>query len=688
MDNKKKSKLFGGGYLKQIRIELFVAVMLIVVLIGSFYMAYAAAETGYHHDGWCKIRVGDATITVNVQHHNVTTGGTGWTVSDGDYRANFVSESRSIDVKSNIANGNAVTNLQIVDAANKWKTLQTKKDSSGTDYTTIVFVVSFTLKAHYYLKDTDKIGYISSGNGAIGTPHGYFKFISGNSYNNYSYNSDYDFVKWAGHSTSDRTFYIPVRLQLGNTSMIATSNKSNHDVATWFRSTLYVEAHRDKATNYFHDSLDHDETTSYDEGEEHTVPTHYTNGYTFNGWNEGNSFYSVGSKYTSCGTKHFYANYSARKHNVYFDPNGGAYPSDLKSQTTLNGCKIIPNGTYYLQTVMYTNRYVLVTNDYKEWQSDALVTYKGWNADNARWIFERYGNTQYYFITSKSNGLALELAGDPPNVADSKIELWRQGSKADDYLWYLQDEGNGKVAICNKASGKVLHIPSTNDTDTVLCQWYNNKGDSKQQFNLVSAEVKDYPNRMQYGNHNILINTVKPVKKDHTFIGWNTRSDGSGTYYYAGNTYTNIQDGDMILYAIYQGKTTINYDTNGGESKPALKSTTINTGEKLTLPDGSTLARTYYTFIGWSTDPHAKKNYEQPGAEVTISDSGEITYYAIWQSVHGNSNLANVITGDGMFTGDTELEGQNGTGYNSLHDGLDYAHPDEGVDNPGYYHEK
>lgn len=64
------------------------------------------------------------------------------------------------------------------------------------------------------------------------------------------------------------------------------------------------------------------------------------------------------------------------------------------------------------------------------------------------------------------------------------------------------------------------------------------------------------------------------------------------------------------------------------------------------------------------------------------------TENAIWKSVTGNSNLANVITGDGMFTNDSDLEGSQGTGYNSLHDGLDYAHPDGGVDDPGYYSEK
>ncbi|MFR3345728.1 MAG: RICIN domain-containing protein [Anaerobutyricum sp.] len=45
----------------------------------------------------------------------------------------------------------------------------------------------------------------------------------------------------------------------------------------------------------------------------------------------------------------------------------------------------------------------------------------------ADWIFERYGSTQYYYIISKMNGLALALDGTPSSDQSNKeLELWSQ----------------------------------------------------------------------------------------------------------------------------------------------------------------------------------------------------------------------------------------------------------------------
>lgn len=108
------------------------------------------------------------------------------------------------------------------------------------------------------------------------------------------------------------------------------------------------------------------------------------------------------------------------------------------------------------------------------------------------------------------------------------------------------------------------------------------------------------------------------------------------------------------------------------------------TGNNVTMP-GDKTARSGYVLAGWAQDPKAKTP-ELGGTASTLASN--TTYYAIWKSVTGNSDLANVITGDGMFTNDSNIEGSQGTIYNSLHDGLDYAHPDGGIDNPGYYSEE
>lgn len=87
--------------------------------------------------------------------------------------------------------------------------------------------------------------------------------------------------------------------------------------------------------------------------------------------------------------------------------------------------------------------------------------------------------------------------------------MWEQTQPADDYLWYLKDAGNGKVNIYNKSSGQVLDVKGgqSQDRDGTFLQQYNyNSNTNAQKFKLISIEQKDYPNRMQYGNHNIYVN--------------------------------------------------------------------------------------------------------------------------------------------------------------------------------------
>ena len=77
-----------------------------------------------------------------------------------------------------------------------------------------------------------------------------------------------------------------------------------------------------------------------------------------------------------------------------------------------------------------TNMYMHVYGrDYEPRSNPATVIYSGKNdaATQTQWLFERYKNTQYYYIISVHNGLALNLDGDP-NVDQSNkaINLWNQ----------------------------------------------------------------------------------------------------------------------------------------------------------------------------------------------------------------------------------------------------------------------
>ena len=115
---------------------------------------------------------------------------------------------------------------------------------------------------------------------------------------------------------------------------------------------------------------------------------------------------------------------------------------------------------------------------------------------------------------------------------------------------------------------------------------------------------------------------------EYTFIGWNTKSNGTGTSYSAGNKRTLTSN--VTLYAQWDiNQYIISFDMNGGEGiTPSMR--TVNSGESVTLPNGSGFSRSGYTFAGWKT------NYDGPGTNYNAGDSytltgSSVTLFARWQ---------------------------------------------------------
>lgn len=69
----------------------------------------------------------------------------------------------------------------------------------------------------------------------------------------------------------------------------------------------------------------------------------------------------------------------------------------------------------------------------------------------------------------------------------------------------------------------------------------------------------------------------EPSLPGYTFVGWNTKSDGSGAAYADGVSVSNLPSADgktAILYAQWNElhTLTLNYDANGGEGAPEAQS--------------------------------------------------------------------------------------------------------------------
>lgn len=127
-------------------------------------------------------------------------------------------------------------------------------------------------------------------------------------------------------------------------------------------------------------------------------------------------------------------------------------------------------------------------------------------------------------------------------------------------------------------------------------------------------------------------------RSGYTFVGWNTKWDGSGV------SYTNKQkvkaltekNGETItLYAMWKGKTYyVQYDGNGADGGSVGKTTHIyGTGSRLGT---NHFHRKGYTFAGWNTKKDGTgTTYKNAGvvSDLTTTQNKTITLYAKWKAV-------------------------------------------------------
>jgi uncharacterized repeat protein (TIGR02543 family) len=133
--------------------------------------------------------------------------------------------------------------------------------------------------------------------------------------------------------------------------------------------------------------------------------------------------------------------------------------------------------------------------------------------------------------------------------------------------------------------------------------------------------------------------TTNPfTRTGYTFTGWKTVSSGTGT------SYSNVQNisitNALTLFAQWSANTyTVTYSANGatGSAVRASDSFTVDT-TALTLPTKGSLAKTGYTFAGWS---------ETNGGSViqgSYTPTSSVTLYAVWEAatfnITYNNNLA------------------------------------------------
>ena len=173
-------------------------------------------------------------------------------------------------------------------------------------------------------------------------------------------------------------------------------------------------------------------------------------------------------------------------------------------------------------------------------------------------------------------------------------------------------------------------------------------------------------------------NSGSLARTGYTFERWNTQSDGNGTSYAEGETFT-MPTGNVTLYAVWTVNSyTVTYDVNGGSGTTPAASTSYNYASSVTVlgNTGTTpLTKSGYTFTGWNTLANGSGTSYVAGATFAMP-AVNTTLYAVWTinsymvSYDGNGNTGGAIPAGGTaynYNSTVTVSGNSGslvkTGY-------------------------
>lgn len=189
---------------------------------------------------------------------------------------------------------------------------------------------------------------------------------------------------------------------------------------------------------------------------------------------------------------------------------------------------------------------------------------------------------------------------------------------------------NGHAVFCDKS--KVCNLTSTDSAVFNLYAIWSDQNVYQLRYNSNGGTgfMSDQP--FIYEEPQNLISNLFSKRGFH-FVGWNDKSDGTGTQYpdeqeVKNLTATNNQVVD--LYAIWQENSyVINFNANGGEGE--MNSQMLNYTEIKKLSK-NTFTNQNLEFACWNTQSDGKGDaYTNEQLVSRLAESGEITLFAVWQ---------------------------------------------------------
>jgi len=267
----------------------------------------------------------------------------------------------------------------------------------------------------------------------------------------------------------------------------------------------------------------------------------------------------------------------------------------------------------------------------------ASITVKRDMVFYAQWLD---GSTPQYTVTFNANGATSGLAPASQTVYRGiSITVPGQGTLSFSGKtfggWNTQSNGGGT----NYTFGATFTVT---ENVTLYAKWNISSSPITQTytvtFNANGATSGTAPASVTVdsGSNITLPSGSGLTKTGYTFGGWNTNGSSTGINYNAGSSFT--VDGNVTLYAKWNiisspitQTYTVTFDANGVTSGTAPASVTVDSGSDITLPSGSGLTKTGYTFGGWNTNGSGTGINYNAGSSFTVD--GNVTLYAKWNII-------------------------------------------------------
>ncbi|MCM1272425.1 MAG: InlB B-repeat-containing protein [Clostridium sp.] len=397
-----------------------------------------------------------------------------------------------------------------------------------------------------------------------------------------------------------------------------------------------------------------------------TLKTPTRSGYTFAGWYKESTWINKVTKISTgqIGNKTFYAKWTPKKYTYTFNGNGNTSGAMNDYTASIVGTTYgIANDKKNLKVIDVSSWQKNINWNQVKNQVDAVILRCGYGMDYTYqddYEFERnaaecerlgipYGVYLYSYATNDSKA---------KSEAAHILRLLK-GKKVTLPVYLDCEEGNtaGYAARACEVIGNIIqnagymfgvyanttwwnnYLPTvTGYTRWVaqyfsICQYggtydawqYSSSGSVTGISGNVDMNIM-YTNFQQADVATYTLPKNEYKKNGYTFMGWNTKADGSGTAYAdeASIKSSSRKNGAVTLYAQWKATVyTISYVLNDGKNSTANPSKYTIESQNITL---AAPKKTGYTFEGWYRDEAFKK----PVAGINTGSTGNRTFYAKW----------------------------------------------------------